>query len=79
MATGKVRNRLFLLLNEKERQLGRSITQTELAEELHVTNSIISRWMRNKVERFDAPMIEKLCAYFNCQVGDLLYIEEVEN
>lgn len=31
--------------------------------------------MKNQVQQFDGEVIEKLCAYFNCDVEDLLYIE----
>jgi DNA-binding Xre family transcriptional regulator len=75
---GKLKNRLFVLLNEKERELGRNIPQAELARELGTTTSTISRWMGNRIERFDAPVVEKMCDYFKCKVGDLLYIDESE-
>ena len=75
MVTGKLKNRLLLLVQEKERQAGRRIKASEIAAESGVAPTVIGRWMRNEVDRLDAPIIEKLCAYFQCDVGDLLYLD----
>jgi DNA-binding Xre family transcriptional regulator len=72
---GKLKNRLMILMIEKERQLGRRLTQLEVANEIGVTSQLMGRWMRNEVDRFDGPVIEKFCDYFQCEVGDLLYID----
>jgi DNA-binding Xre family transcriptional regulator len=72
---GQLRNRLFLLLSEKERTLGRRIPQIEVAREIDVSEQVIGRWMKNQVRQFDADIIEKLCTYFDCEVADLLYLE----
>jgi putative transcriptional regulator len=71
----KLRNRLFLLISEKERQLGRRITHTEIAQETGVTIQLIGRWVKNDVNQYSGEIIEKLCDYFGCEVGDLLYID----
>jgi DNA-binding Xre family transcriptional regulator len=73
--SGKLRNRLFLLISEKERQLGRRITHTEIAEETGVTIQLVGRWVKNDVTQYSGEIIEKLCDYFHCEVGDLLYID----
>jgi DNA-binding Xre family transcriptional regulator len=62
-------------LSEKERQENRRITQTEVASAINVSIQTVGRWMRNEVGKFEAPVVERICAYFNCEVGDLLYIE----
>jgi DNA-binding Xre family transcriptional regulator len=72
---GKLRNRLIFLLTEKERRDNRRISQVELAEAVGISFNAAGRWLRNEVERFDAPIIEKFCDYFGCEVGDLLYID----
>jgi DNA-binding Xre family transcriptional regulator len=71
----KLRNRFFVLLTEKERQENRRITQTEIADRLGISIQTVGRWLRNEVDRFDAPVVEKFCDYFGCEVGDLLYID----
>lgn len=72
---GHLRNRLLDLVTAKERNLRRRISQKELALLVGVSEPLISRWMKNQVKQFDGEVIEKLCAYFECEVGDLLYIE----
>jgi putative transcriptional regulator len=74
----KLRNRMLYLTTEKERKLGRKITLTEIHEATGVSISVLSRWMRNQIERYDAPIVENLCEYFECEVGDLLYLEPVD-
>lgn len=72
---GKLKNRLFLLLKKQEVERGRSISQAELARELALTKDTVGRWLKNDVERFDAPVVERMCAYFGCELKDLLYID----
>ncbi|MBE2269002.1 MAG: helix-turn-helix transcriptional regulator [Anaerolinea sp.] len=70
----KLQNRLFELLSDKERREKRRITQSEVAEAVDVSLHTIIRWMRNDVTKFEAPIVERLCDYFGCEVGDLLYL-----
>lgn len=71
----RLRNRFFKLLSDKEQAEGRRITQTEVAETLGIAIHTVGRWMRNDVTKFEAPIIERMCDYFGCEVGDLLYLE----
>lgn len=71
----KVRNRLLELIQEKERKMGRRLKQHDIAEFAGVSDHTIIAWIRNEVTRFDAKLIENLCNYFNCDIGDLLYFE----
>ncbi len=73
--TGKLRNRFFKLLSEKEQQESRRITQTEVAESLGIAIHTVGRWMRNDVTKFESPIVERMCEYFGCDVADLLYLE----
>ncbi len=75
----KLQNRALQLLMEKERKTGKRIRNIEIAQETGLAASIISRWMNNQVERFDAHIIERLCDYFECEIGDLLYLEPIED
>jgi DNA-binding Xre family transcriptional regulator len=76
MAKHKLRNRLLILLHEKERKEGKRIKQAELARAVGVSSPTIAAWLTNDVTKFEAHIIEGLCAYFECSVGDLLYLEE---
>lgn len=78
MKQRKVRNRLLELMQERELKLGRRLKQVEIAEFVGVSGHTITSWIRNDVTRFDSNVIEGLCDYFDCEVGDLLYFDYVE-
>jgi DNA-binding Xre family transcriptional regulator len=78
MKQRKVRNRLLELMQERERKLGRRLKQREIAEFVKSTDHTIKSWIHNEVTRFDSHIIEGLCNYFDCDLGDLLYFEWVE-
>jgi transcriptional regulator with XRE-family HTH domain len=75
----KLRNRFLTLLTEKERREQRRITYTEIAKFAESSIGVISRWAKNEIERYDAPMVEAMCEYFECEVGDLLYLESMDD
>lgn len=70
-----MKNRLLHLVTEKERQDNERISQAKLAREIKISYNALDRWLKNDVERYDAPIVERLCEYFGCDVGDLLYID----
>lgn len=74
----RLKNRLVELLLEKSRQEKRRITQSELAAETGIGNNTISGWATDKQEmtKIDVSVLKSLCVYFNCEVGDLLYLED---
>jgi hypothetical protein len=73
-----VQHRLFDLIQAKENQLRRHITMTEVAEGSNVSIRLVSRWLdlETPQSRFDAHAIAGFCRYFECEIGDLLYIVE---
>jgi DNA-binding Xre family transcriptional regulator len=73
--SAKVKNRFLTLLGYKEQQLGRRIRNKEIAEAVGVNEHTIARWLNNEVQKIDVPVLEAFCDYFECDVGDLLYIE----
>ena len=72
-------NRAHELLAIKRRKLGRSITQRDVADETGIALSTISRWFRNDIQRMDAHVVVALAEYFECDIGDLLVIEESDD
>jgi DNA-binding Xre family transcriptional regulator len=57
-------------------KLGRNVTVEEVAEATGVDRGALTRLETGKTERFDGPMIAKLCAYYGVGVGDILvYVE----
>jgi DNA-binding Xre family transcriptional regulator len=78
MKIRRVRNRIIELMQEKERKLGRRLRQREIARFVETADHTITSWVKNDVTRFDSRLLEKLCEFFECEVGDLLYLEWVE-
>lgn len=70
-----LRNRFNLLLAQKALKEGRAkIVQSEVAAATGLADGTISRIATNKVKMYDNEVVIKLCEYFECEVGDLLYI-----
>lgn len=74
----KLRNRFLTLVAEKEKREGRRIRNKEIAEAVGVNEHTVARWMKNDVAKIDVPVLEAFCEYFDCDVGDLLYMEKEE-
>lgn len=73
-----VRNRVLELMQVKELKLRRRIKQKDIANFIGISEATIMHWIRNETSRFDANIIVGLCDYFDCDISDLLYFEEVE-
>ena len=74
----RLRNRLLHLMTEKDLKEGRRIRQNEIAKAINVAPHTIGSWIRNDVTKLEAHVIEGLCEYFQCDVSDLLYFEEMD-
>jgi DNA-binding Xre family transcriptional regulator len=72
----KLRNRFLVLLAYKEQKEGRRIRNKEIAQAVGVNEHTVARWIRNDVNKIDVPVLEAFCNYFECDVGDLLYMEK---
>ncbi|NJR12454.1 helix-turn-helix transcriptional regulator [bacterium] len=75
----RIRNRLLILLTDKEKKEGRRITQTEIAKAIHVSVSTIGGWLQQEIGRVDENVLIGLCDYFNCNIEDLIYIEVTDD
>lgn len=73
-----IRYRLVDLIREWERQhdesLG-SLTFRRLAELVDLSPDTLNRIANQKVTRIDHETIEKLCRFFNCDLGDIMVLE----
>jgi putative transcriptional regulator len=67
-----IRSRLKLLLAEKEVRENRRVSHEEIRRATGLASSTISALANNNTGRYDANTLSKLCAYFNCGVGDIL-------
>ena len=73
-----LKNRLLVLIQERERKINRRIKLKDLASFVGVTNHTITSWIRNDVRKYEAQIIEGFCDYFDCDLADLLYFEMVD-
>lgn len=79
MAKRVVVNRFAELLAAKARREGRGkISRGEVSQATGLAMATIDTYARNEVTRFDAQVIKALCDYFECEPGDLLVLEEVD-
>jgi putative transcriptional regulator len=72
-----INNRFGILLAEKRMKEKRSISLAEVAEETGISRPALYAWSNNTVTRFDVPVMNALCKYFEVSPGDLFeYIED---
>ncbi len=71
-----VKSRFKVLLAEKELRENRSISLRKVVEETDVSNSTVLRLANNTIKRVPLDELAKLCVYLQCDVGDLLRLEE---
>ncbi len=55
----------------------RKLNIAKLHKELSISRGVLSRLYHETFTRMDKNVIDQLCKYFDCQVGDLFeYVEE---
>lgn len=67
-----IRFRFKELLAEKEFQEGRSIPITEIAKETGINRGTLSKIANERGYSTVTSNIDRLCEYFDCEVGDLM-------
>lgn len=74
-----VKNKFGILLAEKRILEKDSIPLSQVAKDTGIARRTLYAWLSNKVDRFDADVIDKLCQYFDVGLGDLLeYVPDDE-
>jgi DNA-binding Xre family transcriptional regulator len=63
------------ILLYRERLESRRIRNKEIAEAVGVNEHTVARWVKNEVNMINVQVLEAFCNYFECDVGDLLYME----
>ncbi|MBL8134246.1 MAG: helix-turn-helix transcriptional regulator [Anaerolineae bacterium] len=74
-----LKNRLMILVQERERRMNRRIKLKDLATFVGVTNHTVTSWIRNDVRKYEAHIVEGFCDYFDCDIDDLLTFEFVDS
>jgi len=72
---GRVRNRLIELISKKQQVENRLIKIRELAQETGISHQTIYSWMDDNLTRFEVKVCDAFCRYFDCNYGDLLYLD----
>jgi DNA-binding Xre family transcriptional regulator len=75
----RIVSRFSELLAIKARREGRKISKRQVGIETNLPKKTIDRYANNHVTRFDESSVLALCKYLDCNVGDLLVIEEIES
>jgi len=74
-----VNSRLRVLLAEKEMRERRTISLRKVTREIPVPISTVEGLANNTLKEVPLHSLGILCVYLNCEVGDLLYLEEVKD
>jgi putative transcriptional regulator len=64
--------RLKELIARKERLENTRITYLDIVAATGISTNTLSRMANNKMEQVGLSTIDRLCAYFECEPGDLL-------
>lgn len=70
-----VSNRFAILLGEKITKEKRNISIAEVARSTGIAARTLLVWYNNQITRYDKPVIEALCKYFECDVCQLIVCE----
>ncbi|QPC82088.1 helix-turn-helix domain-containing protein [Phototrophicus methaneseepsis] len=74
-----MKSRLKELISRLERERGERIWQKDIATATGLSTKTISRWMSPEpFGQLDPVAITKLCRFLDVEMGDLLYIDELE-
>jgi putative transcriptional regulator len=72
-----VRSQFRIILGKKSQQEGRTISLREVVRTTGVPISTIMGLANNRLQRIGLDELGTLCRYFDCEVGELLKLEEV--
>ncbi|MEA4811142.1 MAG: helix-turn-helix transcriptional regulator [Anaerolineaceae bacterium] len=70
-----VYNQFKILLAKKEIKESKRISYADIQTITGLAASTLSKWATNTIDRYDRATINSLCAYFECETGDLLIYE----
>ncbi|GAB4378493.1 MAG: hypothetical protein Kow00121_30430 [Elainellaceae cyanobacterium] len=52
------------------------LTQTLLSKKTGISYTTVNKLFHNRFDRIDKKTIETICTFLDCQVGDLLQLED---
>lgn len=71
-----IRSNLAQLIDQKSERDGIPLSQYRLSQETGIALNTVKRYLREAPASFDNSVVSAFCEYFQCQVGDLLIVEE---
>lgn len=75
-----MKNRLLALMGEKQAKTNQPITPIEVSRAVGLSRQAIHKWIHNEIASYPAETLDKLCEYFDCEVGDILVrVDEPQN
>ncbi len=74
-----MKSNFLVLLAKKQQRDGKRISIRQVARETGINPYTVYGLANNDLREYPADAIAKLCDYFNCEIGDLLYVEEVSS
>jgi putative transcriptional regulator len=57
----------------------RGISKNQICKDLDIPRGNFNRYCRDQFQRIDANLVVKLCGYLNCDIHDLLILQEGEH
>lgn len=57
----------------------RGISKNQICKDLDIPRGNFNRYCRDQFQRIDANLVVKLCGYLNCDIQDLLILQEGEH
>ncbi len=73
----QLRSNIKVLIAQKAQREERRISIRGLSAELGISTYTLYALADNKLNEYPKDVLEKLCNYFECAIGDLLTLEEV--
>jgi DNA-binding Xre family transcriptional regulator len=73
-----VSNNLLVLMAQKAQRERRRITPRTVAMETGISRYTIYAFVKDTIQAYPRDVVAKLCEYLDCEVGDLLLLQEVE-
>ena len=70
-------NRVPVLIAQKAQRERRKITLERAAEEMGISYSTLRAIANDSIKEYPKEVLAKMCAYFSCNVGDILSYEEI--
>lgn len=73
-----MKSNLVVLAAQKAQREGKRVSLIRIATETKISKYTIYALANNELAEYPKDVLEKLCNYFGCDIGDLLKLEDEE-